>query len=291
MIIDPYATTITKPYKSDAIRAGVVLAALADRPGGLLFRVSEQHSEVPRFTQPILFELPGNRGTMVAVDLRQFQGGNAFIKEQIALLEHRALLTLYGAREGNLGAFYHPVAEVAFANILAGMISQRFGIDPKLKMQITVVAAAHYYNITHSLENGYSDTDLPMMMQQIVKNFRLPADVVEAVLDKCEYGVDMESFCANVKRVDDTDRTASFSPGLLINSTGGLWFGVNAAETLGVAMEHAPTFCALLYEALGDGSYSRGEMAKRLKYVSSVRQKADTFRKAMRSITSEMEYA
>lgn len=291
MIIDPYATTITRPYKSDAIRAAVVQAAIADRPGGLLFRVREEHREVPSFTQPIMFDLPGNRGQMVAVDLRSFQGGNAFIKEQIALLEQRAMLSLYAAREENMGAFYHPVAEVAFANLLSGMISQRFNVDPKLKLQLTVVAAVHYYNITHSLDNGYSDSDLPMMMQQIVKNFRLPVDIVEAVLDKCEYGTDMESFCANVKRVDATDRTAAFSPGLLINSTGGLWFGVNAAETVGVAMEHAPTFCALLYEALGDGSYSRGELAKRLKYVSLVRQKADTFRKAMRAIITEMDYA
>src|SRR5690606_35164879 len=153
-------------------------------------------------------------------------------------------------------------------------------IDPKLKLQIQVVAAAQYYNITHSLgEGGYTDQELPMLAQTIVRNLRLPIDIVMDVLDKVEYGDTLEAFCDNVKRVDGTDRTASFSPGIMINSSTGLWFGINSSEIVAVSMEHAPTFCALLFHALGDGSYSRGEMAKRLKYVTQVRQKAETFRK------------
>ena len=288
MILDPYETTITKPYKADAIRAGVIQAALADRPYGAIFRIVEDHQEVPSFTQPMIYETPGTRGKAIAIDCRQYKGSNAFVQEQLDLLEMRAALTLYGAKEENLTAFYHPVAQVAYANLISGIISGRFGVDPKLKLYITVVAAAHYYNITHGGTDGYSDTELPMLMQAITRNLKLPMDVVEAALDKCTYGDTMEAFCENVKRVDGTERTKSITPGLLINSSTGLWFGINAVETVSVSFEHAPTFCALLFNALGDGSYSRGELSKRLKYVSAVRQKAEPFRKAMRSIQAEV---
>lgn len=291
MIIDPYKTTLAAPYKSDAIRAGVVLAALADNPYGLVFRIVEGHNEVPSFTQPMLFETPGNKGQRVAIDTRQYKGTSPFVKEQLDLLEMRAALTLFGAREGGLGAFYHPVAATAYANLVAGMISQRFGIDPRLKAYVTVVAAAHYYNITHGTESGYSDSDLPMLTQTIMRDLRLPLDIVSAALDGCEYGDTMLSLCDNIKRVDGTERTKSLVPGLLINSAAGLWFGVNAAETMGVAFEHAPTFCTLLFNALGDGSYSRGEFSKRLKNINSVRQKTEPFRKAMRGIQSEISNA
>lgn len=288
MIIDPYETTLTRPYLSDKIRSGVIQAALADSPYGLIFRIMDEHSEVPSFTQPIVFETPGNKGKRIAIDCRQYKGSSPFVKEQLDLLELRAALTLHAVREENMTAFYHPVASTAFANLIAGMVSQRFGIDPRLKAYVTVVAAAHYYNITHALDKGYGDQDLPLLMQNIMRDLRLPMDVVEAALDKCEYGDTMESLCENTKRVDDTDRTKSLVPGLIINSSGGLWFGINSAETVGVAYEHAPTFCALLFNALGDGSYSRGEMAKRLKNVNSVRQKAEQFRKTMRTIQAEI---
>jgi hypothetical protein len=291
MIIDPYETTLARPYQSDKIRSQVTQAAISDGVYDLVFRIREDHREVSSFTQPILFETPGNKGLRVAVDSRQYKGSNSFVTEQLDLLELRAALTLYGAREGNLTSFYHPVASTAFANLIAGIISQRFGIDPKLKAYVTVVAAAHYYNITHQLDAGYGDQDIPLIMQAIMRDLRLPADIVEAALDKCEYGDTMESLCENIRRVDGTERTTSLVPGLIINSSGGLWYGINAAETVGISYEHAPTFCALLFNALGDGSYSRGEMAKRLKYIGSVRQKAENFRKSMRTIQSEITNA
>lgn len=289
MIIDPYQTTVTKPYKAESIRNGIVQAALADRPHSPIFQINEGHSEVPSFTQPMAYQTPATRDECIAVDCRQYKGSNSFVKEQIELLELRAALTLHGVREKNLTALYHPVAMIAYANIITGIISQRFGIDPKLKLQIQVVAAAQYYNITHSLgEGGYTDQELPMLAQTIMRNLRLPADIVTSTLDKVEYGDTLQSFCDNVKRVDDTDRTSSFSPGLMINSSTGLWFGINSNEIVAVSLEHAPTFCALLFHALGDGSYSRGEMAKRLKYVTTVRQKAETFRKVIRTIQTEI---
>lgn len=292
MITDPYETTITKPYKAAVIRNAIVQAALADRPQGAIFRIEEGHQEVPSFTQPMAYQTPANRDQVIAVDSRQYKGANAFVVEQLALLELRAALTLHGIREKSLTAFYHPVAQVAYANLLAGLVSQRFGVDPKLKLQILVVAAAHYYNITHDLsEGGYDDTELPLVMHSIVRNFKLPLDIITATMDRVEYGDTLEAFCSNVKKVDGTDRTASLSPGLVINSSSGLWFGINANEITAVGLEHAPTFCALLYHALGDGSYSRGEVAKRLKYVTAVRQKAETFRKVVRAIESEIRDA
>lgn len=292
MIIDPFKTTVTKPYKADVIRNGIVQAALADRPASSIFRIVEGHQEVPTFTQPMAYQTPANREQCIAIDCRQYKGSNSFVMEQLELLELRAALTLHGIREESLTAFYHPVAQIAYANIVTGIISQRFGIDPKLKLQIMVVAAAHYYNITHDLgEAGYSDMELPMLMQTIIRNFKLPLDIVESTLDKIQYGDTLEAFCENVKRVDGTDRTASFSHGLLLNSATGLWFGINSNETVHVSLEHAPTFCALLFCALGDGSYSRGELAKRLKYVTPVRQKAETFRKVIRTISTEIQNA
>lgn len=291
MILDPFKTTITKAYKSEFMRGQVIRAAIAAGNVDPIFEVKEGDTDTPLFSQPLIFNMPGRDKSMVAIDTRQYKGSNGFVMEQVALLRMRAALTLYGAREENLSAFYHPVAQIAYANIVAGIISQRFGVDPKLKLQITAAAAAHYYNITHSVENGYNDTELPMLMQSIIRNLHLPMDIVDVTLDKMEYSDTLEGFCKNIQRVDGTDRTADFSPGLMINGCSGLWFGINANETTAVALEHAPTFCAMLYQALGDGSYSRGEMAKRLKYVSAVRQKAETFRKTIRTIESEVGYA
>jgi hypothetical protein len=289
MIIEPYETTIAKPYKVAAIRAAVVAAALADRPDGSIFLIQEGHKEVPTFTQPVAYETPANRDPVIAIDGRQFNGTNGFVVEQLNLLKLRAALTLHGVREKSLASFFHPVAQVAYANILAGVVAKKFSIDPKLKLQITTVAAAHYYNITHDLgEGGYSDSELPLLMHTLTKNLKMPMDIVSGVMDKMESGSTIKAFCDNVRAVDGTDRTAAFMPGMLANMVSDLWFGVNANEIVQVSLEHAPTFCALLFTALGEGTFSRGEFSNRLKYVSSVRQKAETFRTTIRLIESEI---
>lgn len=290
MLIDPYLTTIASPYKVDALTRAVVAEAVHHQFRGTLFEVGEHCKDVPNFTQPLVYQMPASRDFSVAVDMRPFKGGNPFTAEQADLMRLRAHLTVAGYQEEGMSRFYHPAAQAAYAHIVAGVIAGKFGIDPHLKFVLTIVAAAHYYNMTHeSTEGAYDDRTQLLLTNDISKMLRLPADTVDVVLQRMSNVDTLMGLVANIKAADGTDRTAQLSPGILVNGSAGLWFGVNHSETMAVAFEHAPTFCALLYAALGEGSYSRSEMAKRLKSVPATRQKADSFRQSIRM--TQMEYA
>lgn len=290
MIIDPYQTKIACSYKRDKIAAALNQEWIKreDRTSDLL-EITEGVDEVDQFTQPLLFQPAAARIKLIAVDYRGMKGENGWMKEQRELLKLRATLTLHGARSEDLSAFYHPCALVAYANLVAGVIAGRFGVNELLKIRIVIAAAAHYYNMTHEVTEGagYDEATQIMLAQTIVRHFGLPPEVVDSVLTELIVGQSMDSLIANIKRVDGTDRTRDLSSGLLVNGTNALWMGVNATETTAVAVEHAPTFCALLFAALGEGSYSRGEMSKRLKYLSVVRKQRDAFRTLIRTLDSE----
>lgn len=290
MIIDPYQTKIASSYKRDKIAAALNQEWIKrdDRSSDLM-EVSEGGDDIPQFTQPMLFQPAASRIPLVAVDFRGMKGENGWMKEQRELLRLRATLTLYGARNEDLAIYYHPCAMVAYANLIAGIIAGRFGVNELLKIRIVIAAAAHYYNMTHAITEGaaYEESVQLMLTQTIVRHFGLPPEVVDNVLSELTAGQDMAALIINIKRVDGTDRTRDLSSGLLVNGANSLWMGVNASELTAVAVEHAPTFCALLHAALGEGSYSRGEMAKRLKYLSVVRKQSEAFRNLIRSIDSE----
>lgn len=299
MLLDPYLTTIAQASPVKKLVAAVVAEAIHRQYRGNVMTIQDEDKDVPGFNQPLLVTLPAARIPIVAIDYRPFAGSNGYMVEQRDVMRLRAMLTLHAARVGTTGDFYQPAAQAAYASLIAGIVAGKFGIDSTLKTYITTVAAAHYYNMTHEgvADAAYDDSLVLQLTGQIVKMFHFPADVVDGVLRKMTFGDTLMSLMNNIKLVDGTDRTASLTPGLILNAatgsggggTSGMWIGVAASETLAVGFEHAPTFCAMLYAALGEGTYSRGEIAKRLKYVGAVQKGTENFRNTMRHIQSELE--
>lgn len=290
MLIDPYHATITKAHTGINKTANLVVEEMIRRQSDdSVFEVTEEMRDIPMFSQPLLIKKPGDKEFRVAICLKAFRGDNAFLREQKDILRNRAILTLYAANKNDTGRFYHPCAQAAYANLVAGIIAGSAGIDPGLKLQITAAAAAHYYNMTHEGNDaaGYEDRTQLLLVGSISGLLKIPADIVDVVVSQMQYGSTLESLAANIRTVDGTDRTAGFQPGILTQGASGIWFGVDAKETISVAFEHAPTFCAMLHAALGAGSYSRSDFAKRLKYVSATNKNADGFRQLIRTVTVE----
>lgn len=301
MILNPYDTVATAGVNWKPVQKQVAEAAVACGIREGVFRlwdkdsphaVSEQvkyYSGVDAFSLPIIFNVPSTRDPLVAVNFRNLTGESAYIKEVRDVLDTSACLTLYCAIEKTAEDLYHPVAQVAFANLLVGVVSENFGIEPRLKSQLFVVAAAHYYNITHGVnpEEGYGDAEKLVLMRDIVANLHLPFEQVSTTVDLLAVGSSIETFIQNVKTVDATDRVKRLNAGLITNGGGQLWYGLNSTQMVMAAFEHAPTFCAMLYAALGKGGYSRSDFARNLRYVSIIQKKGEGFTKMIRALKAE----
>ena len=287
MLIDPYSATVTRAYGNIAkVRQEVERAAIEDGVRSGIYVVADGDTRVASFSQPLLFNVPSSKEPLVAIDYRPFKGAGGYAMEQKALAHARAALTLHAAKEKSCMELYSSVAQVAYASILSGIVANRFGIEPQMRIQLSIVAAAQYFNLTHDFDGkgGYNDREQQMLASNLVKNLRVTMGLIDATLPLLDNGHSLETFVENVRAVDGTDRTRSLNTGIMVNGSNDLWYGQNSTELVALSYEHAPTFCAMLYMALGETGYSRSEFARRLKYNSFLKQKSDYFMASMRTI-------
>lgn len=271
--INPYELTATQAFASriNNIRTDITKQAIVDGNSSKIFYVTEDHRDIGIFEHPILFTTPSVSGQRVAIDVRAFRGNNPMVKEQQEVLRKRAALMLQAVESKGPMVLFDAALQVAYATILVGVLAKQFNLDPVVKMQLTVVIGAFYYCITREEGHQFTDEDGLVMAKSLVRNLRLPSEVVTSILTRFEYGRTLEVLVKNIKEIEGTDRTVMLSPAILINALSGLWFGVNSSQILAICLEHPPTWAAMIYEATGDGTYSRSELAKRLKNLSLIR--------------------
>ena len=269
---NPYQLTVTRAIRTDVIKTDVVKQAIVDKNQSRIYEITSEHRGVGEFEHPLLFKTPAVDGWRVAIDVRPFNGSSPIVKEQLELLRRRAALTLHCAEGGSEDLFESGLL-LAYVNIVQGILAKRFSLDPLTKMHMVVVAAAFYYFITRPEEQPFEEDAMLVIAKQCVRQLRLPPEMVDGVLSRVEPGRSLDVLVKNIKEIEGTDRTVMLTPALMINACSGLWFGVNVDAMLGIMLEHPPTWAAMIYDATGDGTYSRVELARRLKTLTPLRQK------------------
>lgn len=287
--IDPYNMTTTRPIRVDPIRTEVAKQAIMDRNDSKIFLVTENHRGVPEFEHPLLFKTPSVDGWRIAVDVRPFRGSSATLREQISLIIRRAALTLHCAERESGEALFETGLMIAYVTALTGILSKQYNLDPLIKMHLSVVACAFYYFITRADGHTFNDEDYMVISRQATRNLRLPSELVDSVVSRLTPGRDLAALCSSIKEIEGTDRTIMLSPAALINCCNNLWFGVNADRMLSIMLEHPATWAAMVYDATGDGTYSRVELGKRLKGSTALRQKVPHLHSLINQITVEFE--
>lgn len=289
--VNPYELTATAAFatRMHAIITDLGKQVIINGDRNLLVEVDENYPVVGQFEHPILFKSPGFKTCRVAVDVRQLRGNNPMVKEQVVMLRRRGSLTLHCHERGGCMDLFDPALQIAYATILVGALAKQFNLDPVVKVQLTAVAGAFFYDITRPMDHIPSDQDPIIAMKSLVRNLRVPAEIANSVMSLYEPGRSLEALANNIKRVEGTDRTLAMSPALLINMLAGLWFGVNSSQLLSICLEHPPTWAAMVMEATGDGSYSRSELAKRLKVMGLIRQKVPHLHSVINQIVARVE--
>ena len=289
--INPYHLTATQAFASriQGITTDIIKQAIVNGDRGVILLVDETYPGVGQFEHPIIFHSPGIKHARVAIDVRQLRGNSPLVKEQVNVLRRRAGLTLNSYERGGNMDLFDPALQIAFATILVGVLAKQFNLDPVVKLLLTAVAGAYYYDITRPNDHVPNDEDIITSMKSVVRNLRVPADMTDSALNLYQPGRDLTSLAENIKRVEGTDRTIGLTPALLVNAMSGLWFGVNSSQMLAICLEHPATWAAIITEATGEGSYSRSELAKRLKTMGLIRQKVPHLHSVVNQIMARVE--
>jgi hypothetical protein len=148
-----------------------------------------------------------------------------------------------------------------YSSWISENVARRFALDPKEQMMLSIISSAFYSNLFNS-DTSLKEVDKTKLEATILKATKAPYQLVTQVLSQIEEFSNISDYCNTVKRILQNPRLESFNSGLLITIIGSTWFGNNARELTAMALEHPPTWIALVYRAFKDRSYRNSLIAK-----------------------------
>lgn len=156
-----------------------------------------------------------------------------------------------------------------FAGWLSDVLSKNFALDPKDQLNI-FVASLYYYNTLFFEESYLSDEAHHSVALHTIKASRSSSQFVldvfgrvETYIKESNYStVGVSEFCGILKHVVENVRLSGLNPGVLITLIGNSWYGLNAKEMMAVALEHPPTWCAIVHSALTERTYKHALISK-----------------------------
>lgn len=277
MFVSPYQTTPCKGYKLD----GIINEVMSERIDGslLVFNypielVGPLSTGVPVFTQPLTRLEFGDRKHVpeIVIDARSIlrhnrTGDKPFTVSnfsEMELQESRAQLQLLWQMDDHSRADLLRAGDlpaIAFANWLSRTIAGKLGLDPEQQMILTVVVAYYYANLFYD-EREFDERTKLKVGQSISRWTRIPADKVLEIIDPLGYLANIKEFIGATRQAIQSTRIEQLELGFLYALVKNSWFGANSQETVCVALEHPPTYLALVIASLNSRSYRSANLAK-----------------------------
>lgn len=221
-------------------------------------------SQIPEFKHPITFSY--RNMTHVAVDKRWFMStaqtnslrAEAAIRypSQYLLAKFRAFFNevWVNADPKSLRTFSH-APMYAFVRWME-TINNRLRMDHDLVEKMCVLAAYFYY-CQFTDKDTLDKVEYSEMVGMVFKSTRSTVDQINLLLADRPVIKDLADFCNHVKETLPSVRTKELNPGLIISLTAYGWYGLNSNEIVPSALEHPPTWLALLLTLLMTGNQYR----------------------------------
>lgn len=173
-----------------------------------------------------------------------------------------------------------PMCLKIFADWLTIDVQRRFSLEPKHQYQLNILAGIFYYSLFTNREK-FSEQDLMTASQYIARAMELSQPDVLEILEQIGSPIHgVEDYCKKAAEITGSLRLAEMTPAVLYAAVGGSWFGANAKEILHAAIEHPPTWVALVYRALDERGFQRTGLGK-LANSPAYANKKDNFKRAM----------
>lgn len=237
-----------------------------------VFVTGEMSSEsnIPFFIHPLIVENVKGMN-FLCCDIRPFvrSNGNASWNEvdvrnatEFQFAKNRMIMNLaWLSGEINQMRLNLSFAGTIFASWLSETISKRFALDPKDQMILSIISHFYYQSLFYA-EDQFEEEMLQKFAVHTIKATRAPSSLVFEVFDKILRMRNLSDYCENVKQILENIRLTDLNEGLIITMVGNTWFGLNFKEILAVALEHPPTWIAIVRSALFERTYKNSQIAR-----------------------------
>ena len=298
MFISPYQTTACRNHRVDDVLQELTrlnldgaLRWLSDR----VYLVGDEHTQLKPFAHPLLLEDrgSGSQGTLIIGDARavsrssretgELRGGSDFeyLKLRCRLMDQAWLdgrsLDLLAA-----GDFQVRV----FARLMAENLGRRMNLSVETQRLIQILAGYYYIQLFYDEVPVDDETFVLKAAKRISRSVGIPVPEVLAVIEPAGHMPDITAFTQALVAHGGSVRLEKMKPGTIFTFLGGIWFGANPTEQVAVALEHPPTFCAMLYLAQTDRSYRKTILGQLIQRVDRRGDLGDSFSYHLQRVVS-----
>lgn len=286
---DSYQTTVGSVFNTKPIETAIKESIIKDSLDYVNLNVTHEYdtlpifltgrlpseSNIPLFTHPIsIFNL--HNKNYLCTDMRLFfkkdhpytnlndENGIRNITE-FKFNKSRAILNLlwlegkYSEVRNNL-AF----AGIVFAAWLSEAISKTYALDFKDQTTLAIITSFYYQTLFYDTSDFSSEELKEKMAVHTIKATKAPATLVMDIFDKISDKkiANVEDYCSLVSSTLENVRLNNFNLAMLLTIVKNSWYGTNAKEVISVAVEHPPTWCAVVYTALSERTYKTSMIFK-----------------------------
>lgn len=232
--------------------------------------IFDSENQIPLFTHPITIFNSHNENYL-ATDMRLFIRKDTTLDKledgiknltEYNFTKSRAILSLLWLNDGiNSIKTNLSFSSLVFSSWISETISKAFALDFKDQASLNVIA---YYYHQLLFVDGYELTEdqKQLVVSKIIKNTKHPSDFVFKIVDRITPIKNIEDFCFNVVNILENVRLEKFNLVTLLTIVKNSWYGANAKEIISVALEHPPTFAAIVYTALSEKTFKNSTLYK-----------------------------
>lgn len=246
-------------------------------------------NEVPAFVHPIqLNARNAHEEGPIVVDARSFgkydSHVGAFVvrnRTEYEFLMLRARLNNCWVKEApsvllNAGA----LGMKLYAGWVAEHVAKKFMLDPRERVALQALAAFFYWSLFQD-QHPMNAVTKHRAEATIMKATALPAKEVTEIVEHFESPISgVEEFCEVAHEACRSIRLKELNVGILMALLGNTWFNSNGKEIVAVALEHPPTWIAMVVMASQDRSYKNSAVRRLLENVDR-RDKGLTYARAV----------
>jgi hypothetical protein len=281
MFITAYQTLACRSYDLREIEKSLRLAKIENTLAAVktpdrdlrvidAYAVIPGNNDVPAFTHPFLIEFDG-KPTLV-IDHRSYvrqSGGSTVALTVTNLADYkfqttRVLFNLHWLTNPEALLNLGELGPVVFCRWLSESIVRRLGLGPEEQAKVMTVSLFYWHSLFRNGEE-WEEKEKLRILTKLNQISAIPTSLSMAIVDQITVMTGIDSYIETLKAVVNSVRLENLNTPLLFSMLGGSWFGLNAKETVAVALEHPPTFCAILLSALESRSYQKSGLGQLVK--------------------------
>lgn len=172
-----------------------------------------------------------------------------------------------------------------FTRWIVEQLNRKLALPSETQLLATIITA-YYYLCLFVEEDTLREEDKIKMAKQIASSTFFSVEQVLNVIEPLPLLNDIQAYTDALVNHTESIRFERFNPVLLYGILGNSWFGLNSKEMVAVAIEHPPTFIAMLYAAAKEYGY-RNTIIGRVIHDNAKRGTEDQFCKAVDRLLSQ----